>query len=434
MNKQDLKTVGTGKLALFGVAIICAFFGFFIAWSVMAPLSSAAIVQGVAKVQGERKTVQHLSGGIVRQIHINEGTVVEAGDPLLVLEDAEVMANVKVLRARRVGLATELARRDAERLDLEEVTYPDWLNSVENRDLALTAMKEHRVLFDNRLRDLRSSEDIIRLRVRQILDEIEGLKGRVEADTKQIELLRERLGMMNNLAKQGLVHAEQVFDLRQAEAQLEGAISENNAAIAGARGRILELTSERTKLRVERRSEASERYAILVTELAEVATELSGAEVNLTRRTLRAPIGGVVQGLKIHTEGGVILPGAPILDIVPQESDVIIDARLMPKDRDSVQVGALAEIRFRASGQRRAPPVSGKLVSVSADRMSDPLTLEDYFLARITFDQDSETLPEGLDIFPGMQASVAIVTGKRTVLGYLTEPLVQSFWRSLREK
>lgn len=433
MTKRDLNTVGTGKLALVGVAIIFAFFGFFGAWSILAPLSSAAIVQGVAKVQGERKTVQHLSGGIVRQIHVSEGAQVAAGDALLVLEDAEVMANVKVLRARRVGLATELARRDAERLDLDQLSFPNWLDRVENIDLAKTAMKEHRVLFENRLRDLRSAENIIDLRVHQILDEIDGLEGRVVADTKQIDLLRERLSLMDDLAKQGLVHAEQVFDLRQAEAQLEGAISENKAAIAAARGRILELTSEQTKLRVERRSEASERYATLVTELAEVATQLSGAEVNLTRRTLRAPIGGIVQGLKIHTEGGVILPGAPILDIVPQESDVIIDARLMPKDRDTVEIGAPAEIRFLASGQRRAPPVTGKLVSVSADRMSDPVTLENYFLARITFDQNDETLPDGLEVFPGMQASVAIVTGKRTVLGYLTEPLVQSFWRSLRE-
>ena len=431
---RDLNTVGAARLTLVGVGIIIGFFGFFAAWSLLAPLSSAAIVQGVAKVEGERKTVQHLSGGIVLDIHVREGQQVAAGDPLLLLEDADATSRAALLRARRVGLATELARRDAERLDLAAIEFPAWLDTIANRDLAKVAMQEHRILFENELKDLRASEDLRALKIQQIRKEIEGLEGRVAADRRQIELLRERLGTVSGLAQKGLAQSDQVFELRQSEAELEGAISGNEASIAMAKGRILELTSENAKLRSERRSKASERYAQLVTELAEVATELNGTEIRLTRRTLKAPISGVVQGLQIHTVGGVIQPGAPILDIVPQESEVIIDARLMPKDRDSVEVGAPAEIRFLASGQRRAPPIKGKLVSVSADRMSDPITQEDFFLARVAFDQDAGAMPNDLEVFPGMQATIAIVTGKRTVVGYLLEPLTQSFWRSLRER
>ncbi len=301
-----------GRLTALGLIVIGTFFGGLTLWSANAPLSSAALANGRVSVETNRKSIQHLEGGIVSEILVREGQQVGVGDVLLVLDEKQTQASVDLLKSK--------------------ITSAD----------------------------------------------------------EQIALLEDELAIIQRLHDQGLARKPRLLALQRSLADIKG-----------------------------RRSQDQSRL---------------GASADVLKRShIRAPVSGAVVGLKVHTAGGVIAPGSELLSIVPDGEQLVIEARVDPNDIDVVRVGLAAQVQLAPFSARLLPPIAGSVESVSADRMSDETTGEDYYLARISLDTESHLESSGVKLTPGMPVQVSIITGARTFLDYLSAPVLMSFDRAFKE-
>jgi HlyD family secretion protein len=415
--------------------VIGLFFGGFGLWAAGAPLASAAIAPGVISPDGSRRTVQHLEGGIIRAILVDDGSIVQAGDPLIVLEDVGVRANYDALQARRHTLAAAQARLMAEQAGADDISFADWLIEATGDDAtALEAMVTQRQLFRTRTQGLGDRQAILGQRIAQLHEEIAGLQAQINSDSRQIELIAEELAGVEYLYGKGLARKTQLLALERARSDLEGDQAERRASIARARQAIgeneLQIQAQATAFR----DAANEELSRVQAELAEVEQQLTPSGDVLARTLIEAPIAGTVVELRFHTPGGVIRPGEPVLDIVPVDEELIIDARLSPMDIDVVAAGLPVQVVLPAFKQRNVPRIEGRVHHISADVIVDPNTGERYFQAQIEIDPGQlATLDPPLDITAGMPAEVYVMTGEQTLLDYLLRPLYDSLRRAFRE-
>ena len=310
--KQDISRLKIGGPVLFGLVVMLAFFGGFLGWAAFAPLSSAAIAPGSVVVETNRKTVQHLEGGIVGRIHVREGDVVQAGQVLIELDDTKGAARISLLR------------------------------------------------------------------------------GQIEAGRRQIALLREEIGAVTKLLDQGLAQKPRLLALQRREAEVDGNLKRLEAQLVDA------------------------------------------ADV-LKRLQIRAGIDGRIVGLRVHTTGGVITAGMPLMDIVPSQDRLVVEARVRPIDIDVVTPGLNAMVYLTPFNRRNLKPIEAKVVSVSADQFTEQRTGTGYYRARVELlSNPAEVFGQG-ELYPGMPAEIMIVTGERTVLESLIQPIAVSLNRALRE-
>jgi HlyD family secretion protein/epimerase transport system membrane fusion protein len=409
--------------------------GGFALWAAAAPLAGAAIASGVISPDGSRRTVQHLEGGIIRRILVEDGSRVQAGDPLLVLEDVQVRAGHDVLRARFHSLAATQARLLAEQSGAAEIRFPDWLIEATGEDAAaLEAMLAQRQLFRTRVQGLADRRGILARRIGQLREEIEGLEAQIAADGRQIELIAEEIAGLDHLYRKGLAPKTRLLELQRAQSDIEGDRAERRARIARAQQAIgeteLQIMAQGTALL----EDANEELSRVQAELTEVEQRLAASRDVLARTLIRAPGAGTVVELRFRTPGGVIRPGEPILDIVPDDEDLLVDARLSPLDIDVVAAGLPAQIVLPAFKQRHLPRIEGRVRQVSADAIVDPHSGERYFEARIEVDPAQLAgLGPDVALTPGMPAEVYITTAERTMLDYLLQPLRDSLRRAFRE-
>ncbi len=419
---------------LLGVVLIAVLFGGLGGWSAVAPLASAAVAPGVISPDGSRRTVQHLEGGIIRRFMVSDGSRVAAGDPLVVLEDIGVRANRDARMNRHRTLRAIEARLLAEMTGADAITFPPELAAVADPEVA-AVMADQTARFDARRRTHDGRKAILRQRIAQLDEEIAGLEAQIDSQDRQFELIRQEIGNVEQLIAQGLERLPRLLALQRAEAEITGARAGNRAAIARARQAIGETELQILDLDAQREDEVTEQLADVRAELAEVAEELRASEDVLARTVIAAPVAGTVVALQFHTVGGVIGPGEPILDIVPFEEDLLIDARVAPTDIDSVTAGLAAQVHLSAYRQRNLPQIQGRVREVSADRLVDEATGEPYFLARVEVDRThlGEIAPD-IELMPGMPAEVLILTGERTTLAYFLDPFVDTLRRGLREE
>jgi HlyD family secretion protein len=409
--------------------------GGFALWAAAAPLAGAAIAPGVISPDGSRRTVQHLEGGIIEQILVEDGSVVRTGDPLIVLEDVQARAGHDVLQARFYTLAAAQARLLAEQAGSEEVGFPGWLVEATGRDAtALEAMVAQRQLFRTRVQGLADRRGILGQRIAQLREEIAGLEAQIEADGRQIALIIEEIEGLDYLYQKGLASKTRLLALQRAESDIEGDRAERRARIARAHQAIgeteLQIIAQGTALLDAANEELSRTQA----ELAEVEQRLAASRDVLARTLIKAPSAGTVVELRFHTRGGVIRPGEPVLDIVPDDEELLVDARLSPMDIDAVAEGLPAQVVLPAFKQRHLPRIEGRVRQVSADAIVDPHTGERYFQARIEVDPAQlAALDPPIELAAGMPAEVYIMTGERTMLDYLLQPLFDSLRRAFRE-
>ena len=424
----------TGRFILAGVAVVALFFGVLLGWAAVAPLESAAVAPGVASVKGESKTIQHLEGGIIRDIRVREGERVTEGQVLVVLEGVEARSELEALASRRISVTAEMARHRAERDGRDAVEFPAWMIEQSGEPAVLSAMQEARALFEARARQHRDTLEVFRHGLAGLESDIKGNEHALAAERRQLALVRERIVKLAPAHAKGLVRQEDMFDLRQEEAQLEGSIGARAASLDTLQSKLQEENAAMQHATSERRSTASQDHAKLLSELAELESRLRTARDVQDRTRIRAPVDGVVMNLMVHTVGGVLVPGAPVMDVVPHDAELVFSAKIRPQDRDAVDVGDRAKIKLDASGGRRSEPALGTVAFVSADRvLAASADEEDYFLARVEIDEVPPDSPLQA-LHPGMQASVIILTGERTALSYLTEPLSKTFWHAMRER
>ncbi|WP_342241813.1 HlyD family type I secretion periplasmic adaptor subunit [Inquilinus sp. OTU3971] len=422
-------TRGPRVLGYGALLLLTAGFG---SWSVTAPLAGAAIAPGVVSPDGHRKTIQHLEGGIIRGIHVREGDFVAAGATLVTLEDVQARAKYVEIRERYTHVLAVKARLNAEAIDAREIDFPTELVALGSGE-AERAMAGQEALLRSRRATFQGKERILGQRVKQLEEEITGLRQMIAAQDAQLALLDQEIAGVQELYNKGLERLPRLLALQRASADIGGEQAENRAKIARNGQEIGETEMQLLTMRQQQREDVDEELTKVAAELAELRSQFPSREDILTRTTIQAPISGTVMNVRITTATGVIRPGEPILDIVPTEAKLIIDAQIKPTDIDVVRPGMTARVLLTAYRQRNLPQIHGTLRSISADRLVEDKSGTAYYLAKVEVDPSELSQLDGVRLIAGMPTEVMILTGERTLLDYLLRPLLDSITRSFRE-
>jgi len=426
-------SMGVGLPLAMGFSVVIAFFGLFIGWASLAPLGSAAIASGTVGVESNRKTIQHLEGGIVAEILVHDGDKVTAGQLLVLLDATQAKASLELLRGRWIAASAREARLIAERDERDQITYPAALRAMRDATNVAQTLKGQEHIFQARRQSKEGQVAILRQRIAQYNEEIKGLNGQIKAEKRQIQLIADEITDISGLVKKGLAQRPRLRTLQRDSAELEGSSSRNVAKIAQVRQSIAEANLQIIELTTTVLNEVVQELRDVQSEIFELVEQRRSAAHILQRTDVRAPIDGTIVNLQVHTTGGVIAPGAPILDIVPANERLIIEARVDPGDIDVVHIGLPAQVRFPAFSQRSTAPVDGRVIRVSADSLTDERTGTPYYLARVAIEDDLVTKLKGAELYPGMLAEVLISTGERTALDYFMKPITVSLNRAFRE-
>lgn len=418
----------------FGAAIIGIFFFGIGGWAVTAPLDSAAIATGIISPDGSRRTVQHLEGGIIRDILVRDGDNVIEGQPLIVLEDTRARANFDDLLSQLRTLTAIRARLSAEQADSEAVEFPDWLLNETYEPEVRSILDAQVDLFTTRQEAHENRIAILRQRLAQQEAEIGGLDAQVDSLSEQARLIEKEVVSVQELLSKGLERQPRLLALQRAAAQIQGARAETVSQIARIDQAMGETNIEIINLDTERLDRINEEQVAVQAEISSIQEQLRASEDVLTRTEITAPVTGTVVESQITTLGGVIAPGQPVMDIVPINEELLIDARISPLDIEVVRPGLEANIVLSAFAQRNLPRLVGRVRSVSADAIIDDATGTSYFRARIEVDSDHlhEVAPE-IELAPGMPADVMITTGQQTAFQYLIGPLIDTVRFGMRE-
>jgi HlyD family type I secretion membrane fusion protein len=421
-----------------GLVIVGVFVGGFGTWAAVAPLESAAIAPGIIGVSTERRTVQHMEGGIVDEILVVDGDQVTAGQTLIVFDDTASRALLDLLEGQYRSAVTLNARLEAERDGRSAIRWPDWLLAevaaeAEAGGDAAQVMATQERIFRARAVSLANQRAIYQRRIEQLREEAAGLEGELETQDRRRALLAEELEGVRELVARGLEPKPRLLEMERAETQIVGDSVRNQARIASI-GR----TIDETRLVIDELGNVQ--LAEVVAELREVETRLSDLRERLAaardvaeRTRVTAPVAGTVMDLQVFTQGGVVAAGQRLMDVVPANDRLIIEARVAPNDIETIALGLPAQVRLTAYSQLGAPRLTGHVFRISADRLADPRTGASWYEARIALDPDQPGL-SSLALVPGMPAEVMIVTGARTPIDYLLKPIVDSLGRALREE
>lgn len=429
------EAMGYRGYLLAGAGVIALFFGGFGGWAATAPLASAAIGHGPIVVGTMRKTVQHLEGGIVAQILVREGDMVEQDQPLLVLDDTQARASLGVLRARLQAATARQARAIAESKGATTIVFPGWLEAEMTADpSSAEAIAVQERLFGTRREAIESQTAILRRRIAQYREEIAGLKAGLVADGKQADLIRQELADVRELVDKGLERRTRLRALERGAADIEGTRARNTSSIARAQQSIAESELRILDLKTRQSNEVATELRDTTAEIADTAERIVAARDVLARTIIRAPVAGTVMNMQIFTAGGVVGQRQPVLDIVPAGDDLVIQAQIDPNDIDVVHPGQKAQIRLLAYSPRTTPEVTGTVETVSADRLVNEKTGQGYYTARVKMDADSVAKLSHITLYPGMQTEVIMAGAERTLLSYLVRPMSGVFARSLRQE
>jgi HlyD family secretion protein/epimerase transport system membrane fusion protein len=420
---------------MIGLAVIVLFIGGFGLWGAVAPLAGGAIAPGVISPDGSRRTVQHLEGGIIGELLVKEHDTVEAGAALVVLEETQPRANFQMQRGQHRSLLATYARLDAEQLLLDSIVWPAELaDAAAADDEVRRILASQEGLFATRAAMHSSRKKVLGQRIEQLGEQIKGLEAQVESATRQLAIVAQELDGKRTLLGKGLIPLPEVLRLEREQAEVLGDRGEYVASIARAKQQIGETELQLVALDAERAGEIAKELDRVRTELAQVSERLFASADVLKRTVIPAPISGRVVNLRFKTRGGVVRPGEPLLDIVPIEEDLLIDAQVAPNDVDVVHPGTIAQIHFSAFTSRNLPRIDGRVRSISADRLTDEKTGHAYYLARVQVDRSElEKLDPDMVLVPGMPAEVLIVKGERTMVQYLFEPFTDVLRRAFRE-
>lgn len=415
-----------------GYATVLLFFGGFGSWAAIASLASAAVAPGVVSPEGNRKTVQHLEGGIIERIHVREGDRVAVGDPVVTLQDTRARAALGEIRERYIHLLAKEARLMAEAAGDDAVAMPASLAAF--GEAGANAIQAQRELFASRRATLAGQTRILAQRTAQLEEQIAGLERVIAAQNRQLALIEEEVGSVTQLLDKGLARKPRLLALQRAQAAIMAEKARNEATIAGNRQKIGETEYELITIRSQRREKIDTAMTDTRSDLAMLKSQLPSRQDQLSRTVISAPIAGTIMNVQVTTETGVVKPGAQLLDIVPEKAPLVIDARVAPTDIETIRPGQQARVLLTAYGQRSLPQVYGTLRSISADRLEDERNGQPYFLAKVEVDPAHlDALGGDLELSPGMPADVMILTGERTMLDYLVRPFVESFTKSFRE-
>ncbi len=420
--------------AVAGYTVILLTFGVVGGWAATARLDSGVIAPGTIDVASNRKEIQHLEGGIIEEILVSEGQSVKAGDILMRLNDVQARSNLRVYTIRlHIAQAME-ARLLAERRMEETLKLPEKLEKDATPEVK-AAIADQQEIFQDRISILKSQNDILQTRIEQLHKEYEGLEVQKEAYQRRVEILQERLDRLRPGLENGVVQANVFSTYEEEYVEVKANVARMDTEKAKVEKTIGETEYQIIQTQQEFKERANSEYKEVSGQIKELVEHIKVAENVLARTEIRSPVDGFAQNLRFHTTGGVIRPGDVVVEIVPVEDRMVINARVAPIDIDSVHSGLVAEVKFSAFASRFMPIVTGEVDSVSkgtivpSDQRQAP-----YYLARINVSKGM--VPDEIEerLTAGMPADVIISTGERTVMDYLTSPLTDAIRKSMREE
>ena len=421
---------------ILGVAIVVfAVFGIG-GWAATMEMAGAVIAQGTLVVESSVKKVQHLSGGIVKEILVQEGDHVKAGDILIRLDDTQTKAADAIVSKNLDDLTAQQARLEAERDNEDHIEFPAIITARardQNSNAARTMLAEQK-LFVLRREAREGKKAQLRERISQLKEQIQGYVGQTAAKGHEIELIGKELEGVRELWKTKLVPMTRLTALERDEARLEGERSQLIGAVAETKGKITETELQIIQVDQDLRSEVGKDLAETRAKVSELVERKIAAADQLKHTEIRAPQSGIVKQLTVHTVGGVIAAGDPIMLIVPDTDALTVEVKIPPHDIDQLYVGQVASLRFTAFNQRTTPEIDGKVTLISADITQDQKTGANYYLVHITPDPSEIARLGDVKLIAGMPVDAFIKTSKRTMLSYLIKPIRDQAERAFKEK
>lgn len=425
---------GPRSVIRFGwLALLIGFFGFFV-WSAFAPLDSGVTATGSIVVDSSRQKVQHLTGGIIEEVLVRDGSEVAQGDVLMRLNRTRTQAELSIVQAQLLSSLAIEARLIAERDRAQALQMPEQVAAAARTDSRVAeVVRTQQQLFDTRRQAVANELSILDESTRGLNQQLNGLQAQRTGQSQQLAILREEHASLKQLFEEGYVPRTRIFELERAIADTDARLAEVVASI----GRIQAALSEARLRKVQREQEYDKD---IETQLTQVQRDVDGLRQrqialaeDLDRIEIRAPVAGVVVGMKVHSVGGVVRPGEDILEVVPAGEPLVVEVQIPVQSIELVEIGMDAMVRFSALS-RLNPVVSGRVITVSADRLTDERSGMPYFKGRI------EVPPAELDrltyerIVPGMPAEVVIRTGEHSLLHYLLKPFLDHVFTAFRER
>jgi len=414
------------RVAATGYVLIFLTFGVVGVWAAVAKIDRAVAAPGVVAIETNRKTVQHLEGGIVREILVKEGQSVDQGAVLFRLENVQAKANYQLLENQRYLLLAVEARLVAERDQKAEITLPQEIASSSGGGVDDHIVADEVAEFNKRRSSLQNQIDVLKSRIDQLGDEIHGTQLQKDAADNQVEYINKELIGLKELSEKKLIPVTRVYAMERERERLQGSIGEAIANIAKSNEQIGEYNTQIQQLREKFQEDVAKSLVDIREKLSDAREKLVVAKDVLRRVEVVAPVSGTVQNLKVFTIGQVIRAGEPLLDIVPKNEHLDIEVQFSPNDIDGVIVGQEAEVRFPAFHSRMIPLILGRLESVSRDRLVDETSKQAYYRGIVGL--DTMKIPEEWRsrVKAGMPAEVIVASGERTVLSYFVSPLTST--------
>jgi len=414
---------------LYGVFLLI---GLFI-WSATAPISGAVITNGVIKIDFNRKTIQHLEGGIIREINVREGSFVKKGDPLIVLEDIKTSSQLNILNDRMRAAQAKEARLLAQKRNAHIIHFPQ--NLLDSKDPKIIALLSNETeLFLSKRKNYIDQVNLLNTEIKQAESQINSLGQEIEAIKTSIGFIKKRLLVSKNLQKKGYGEQSKIWDQEQLLAEKRERLNAKKAEISGTESKITE-----TQLRIITQEnsytqEADDQLKELQKEMLEIQELLRPAQSAFERSVVIAPLDGQVINLQVNTIGGVIRSGEDLMEIIPKKNELIIEAKIKTSDISDVHVNQETYIQLSAYNSRTTPLLKGKITYIAGDVIEDTINRgQFYYLCYIQGDTEAlKKLPENIILYPGMPIVAYIQTRSRTFIDFILEPIVDNMRRSLR--
>lgn len=422
------------RLIRTGLAVVVIFLVGFLGWAALAPLDSALVAQGVVVVESHRKAIQHLEGGIVRAIYVADGQKVAAGQPLVQLDDTENKASLDLIRGQADALAAQQARLEAERDNADAIAFPPDLLARKSDPKVAEALRGEQNTFDTHRATLAKQAAIYGQRISENKRIVAGLQNQQTAVEQQSDLISQESDSVQQLYAKGLSTLPRLLQLKRQAADLTGQHGQVSEKIAQVDLDSGEDELQIINLRNQFLNDVVKDLRDVQTKRFEALDRLNAAKDVVARLSITAPVAGKVVGLAVHSKGAVIRPGDTIMEIVPINDQLSVEAHVRPEDGDDVHIGMTAKVNLGAYRQRRLPMITGTVTTVSADRLIDQHTNQAYFSVQVAVDRSQLKDYPDAKLIPGMPVDVALDTGSRTALEYFVEPITSVFRHGMRER
>jgi len=417
-----------------GLAVIGLFFAGVIGWTFFAHLNSAVVGQGSVVVDSHRKTVQHLEGGILRELLVEEGSHVHAGQVLAYLDATQADAALGQLMSQFWATKVRLARLRAEQDGVRTITLPPDAMAESTSPVVADIIASQQRLFDARWRAYDSQVGVLQKHIDQFNETIESDRMQLTSIDRQIALTDKELSGVKTLYDRGYERLPRLLQLERSVADLQGKGSELRGDIGKSKQAIAGSELEIKSAADSRLSDIGKEMQDALAVEADVADKLRAAKDVQQRRAILAPQDGVVVDLKVFTSGGVIAPGQPLMDIVPADDSLVVEAKVQPQDIETLHVGMPAQVLLTSYKRTEVPPVDGKVINISADQLTDARSGETYFVVRVAVSPTELARLKRVKLQPGMPAEVMLVSGERRAINYLLDPLTDRMRRAFNER